>query len=172
MDLFPWSSGSYFLLLNQQINTMELSKEPLARLLTGLAKTTLADVPSQFNFEADLYFKMTCKACVNFEDVQNKEQIVRNFPEFSRLHFASTLDNAIRKISNKLFKKPKASCYPSKCDTGSGMFAPQKHSLMPDLSITIQSVINWFHFAPRRWQLTILTFICIYCHGIRIYIKT
>lgn len=47
------------------------------------------------------------------------------------------LDNAIRKIFYKLFKKPKASSYSSKHDTGSGMFVPQKHSLMPDLSITI-----------------------------------
>lgn len=46
-------------------------------------------------------------------------------------------DNAIGKISNKLLTKPKASLYPSKWDTGSGMFVPQKHSLMPDLSITI-----------------------------------
>lgn len=122
--------------MNQQINTMELLKETLARLLTGLAKTTLADVHSQLNFEACLYFKMTCKACVNYKDVQNKGQIVRNFSGSLQLHFTLMLDDAIREISNKLFKKPKASSYPSKCDTDSGMFVPQKHSLMPDLSIT------------------------------------
>lgn len=76
MDLFLWSSGSYFLLLNQQINTMGLLKETGARVLTGLAKTTLADVAAQPNSEADIFFRMTCKACVNHKDVENKERIV------------------------------------------------------------------------------------------------
>lgn len=146
---------------------MELLKEPLARVLTGLAKTALADVHAQFNFEAALYFKMTCKACVNYKDAQNKDQIVRNFPVSLPLHTALTLDNAIRKISNKLFTKPNASSYPSKSDAGSGTFAPQKHWLMPDLSVTISSGTNRFHFAPKHWQFAVLTFICIYCLGIR-----
>lgn len=51
-------------------------KETVARVLTGLAKTTLADVAAQLNFEADIFFKMTCKACVNHKDVQNKGLIV------------------------------------------------------------------------------------------------
>lgn len=76
--------------MNQQINTMGLLKETFARLLTGLAKTTLADVHSQLNFEADIYFKMTWKACVNYKGGQNKEQIVRNFPGSLHLHFALT----------------------------------------------------------------------------------
>lgn len=116
---------------------MELLKETIARLLTRLAKTTLANVHSQLSFEANLYIKMTSKACVNYKDIQNKEQIVRNFPGTLHFHFALMLENAIRKISNKLFKKSNASSYLSKCDTSSGMFVPQKHSLMPGLSITI-----------------------------------
>lgn len=55
---------------------MGLLKETFARVLTGLAKTTLADFDSQLNFEADIYFKMTCKACINHKELLNKEQIV------------------------------------------------------------------------------------------------
>lgn len=55
---------------------MGLLKETVAGVLTGLAKTTLADVAAQLNSEADIFFKMTCKACVKHKDVQNKEQIV------------------------------------------------------------------------------------------------
>lgn len=55
---------------------MGLLKETVARVLTGLAKTTLADVAAQLNFEADRFFTMTCEACGNRKDVQNKEQIV------------------------------------------------------------------------------------------------
>lgn len=71
---------------------MELLKETLARLLTRLAKTTLANVQSQLSFEANLYFKMTSEACVNYKDIQNKEQIVRNFPGSFHLHFALMLE--------------------------------------------------------------------------------